>query len=122
MKPPAKSKKGPKANKEIGQLELTDETSLTDNSHADDETTQTDNDSQVDEDKEDTEALAGATGNNEDSEEEKIPEVMKKHKPNKQPTQTVRDRIQASRKEPSVKGFRGKVSILPIIVSGANHP
>jgi hypothetical protein len=111
MKPPTKSKE-PMANKEIGQLELTDETNQTDNSYADDETGQTDNDSQVDEDSEDTEALAGATSDNERSEVEKIPKVIEKHKPNKkQPTQTVRDRIQASRKEPSVKGFQRKVSI-----------
>jgi hypothetical protein len=109
--------KEPMANKEISQLELADETSQTDDSYTDDTTSQTGNDSQVDEDLEDTgtEALAGprpgAASDDESFKVEKVPEIMKEHKPKKQPTQTVRDRIQASRKEPSVKGFQRKVSI-----------
>jgi pyruvate-formate lyase len=109
---PAKSKE-PTANKKISQLKLADETSQTDNSQTDDETSQTDNYSQVNKDSEDIEALAGlvAASDNSISKAEKVPEIMEKCKPNKkQPTQTVRDRIQASHKEPSIKGFQRKVS------------
>jgi hypothetical protein len=107
IKPPAKSKE-PMANKEISQLELANETGQTDNSYADDTISQTDNNSQVDEDSEDTgkEALAGlrAASDNESSKVEKVPKIIKEPK-KKQPTQTVRDWIQASRKEPFIKGF-----------------
>lgn len=122
MKPPGHTKsKKPMVNKEISQLEPADETSQTDNSGAVDMISQTDNDSEpeVDEDT-GTEALArpGATSDNESSKVEKVPNIMKERKPKKkQPTQTARDRIQASRKEHSVKGFQRKVSICLITIT-----
>jgi len=108
-------------NKEISQLEPADETSQTDNSGAVDTISQTDNDSEPEVDKDTgTEALAGpgATSDNESSKVEKVPNIMKERKPKKkQPTQTARDRIQASCKEHSIKGFQRKVSICLITIT-----